>query len=244
MIRRAVRPALAFVMLLTALFAGATLTAGTAHADSCYTWGRTLSQGTSGSDVRQLQIRVSGYPGYGSVLAIDGQFGPATKAAVVRFQKAYGLTADGIAGPQTYSKIYALQDSDCTPAHFAYSELNRCNSSWSGGAVSASTARSNALRLMWQLEALRHALGDHPLTISSGFRSYSCNSAVGGASNSNHLYGRAADITGTPSLCSIDKEARYHGFREILGPGYPGHSTHAHLGNQSSRYWSASQCGI
>jgi zinc D-Ala-D-Ala carboxypeptidase len=194
--------------------------------------------------VTQLQIRVAGYPGYGAVLAIDGQYGPATKAAVTRFQQAYGLSADGIAGPQTYSRIYALQDADCTPAHFAYSELNRCNSSWSGGAVSAAAARSNALRLMWQLEALRHALGDHPINISSGFRSYSCNSAVGGASGSNHLSGRAADLTGTPSFCALDREARYHGFREILGPGYPGHSTHAHVGNQGSRFWSASQCGI
>ncbi|MCL2553784.1 MAG: D-Ala-D-Ala carboxypeptidase family metallohydrolase [Actinomycetia bacterium] len=244
MIRSVPRPLLTLVMLVAFLFAGATVTAGSAHADSCYSWGRTLSQGASGEDVRQLQIRVAGYPGYGSVLAIDGQFGPATKQAVVRFQQAYGLSADGIAGPQTFGKIYALQDADCTPIHFAYGELNRCNSTWAGGAVSAAVARSNALRLMWQLEALRHALGDRPINISSGFRSYACNSAVGGASSSNHLYGRAADITGTPSYCAIDLEARYHGFSEILGPGYPGHSTHAHLGDQGSRFWSASQCGI
>jgi zinc D-Ala-D-Ala carboxypeptidase len=244
MIRAVPRILVAFVMLLAALFAGATVTATSAHADTCYTWGRNLSQGASGSDVLQLQIRVAGYPGYGSVLALDGQFGPATKAAVVRFQQAYGLTADGIAGPQTYSKIYALQDADCTPIHFTYAEMNLCNSTWSGGPLSAAGARSNALRLMWQLEALRHALGDHPIDISSGFRSYSCNSAAGGASNSNHLYGRAADIIGTPSYCAIDREARYHGFSEILGPGYPGHSTHAHLGDQGSRFWSASQCGI
>jgi zinc D-Ala-D-Ala carboxypeptidase len=243
-IKRVVRPVVAFVMLLTAVFAGTTLTAGTAHADTCYTWGRTLSEGASGSDVTQLQIRVSGYPGYGAVLAVDGSFGPATKAAVVRFQQAYGLTADGIAGAQTFNKIYALQDGDCTPVHFSYAELNHCNSTWSGGAVSATTARANALLLMWQLEALRHALGDSPLTISSGFRSYSCNSAAGGSSTSNHLYGRAADITGSPSLCTIDKEARYHGFNEILGPGYPDHSDHAHVADQGSRFWSASQCGI
>jgi zinc D-Ala-D-Ala carboxypeptidase len=41
--------------------------------------------------------------------------------------------------------------------------------------VSASQARSNALRLMWQLEALRHALGDRRMTVSSGFRSLACN---------------------------------------------------------------------
>src|SRR4051794_37266848 len=84
-------------------------------ADACYTWGRTLSQGTSGDDVRQLQIRVAGSPGYGGVVSLDGAFGPATKAAVTRFQQAYGLAADGIAGPATFAKLYDLQDNDCTP---------------------------------------------------------------------------------------------------------------------------------
>ncbi|MFI0232697.1 D-Ala-D-Ala carboxypeptidase family metallohydrolase [Streptomyces sp. NPDC017086] len=244
MLRRALRTLLSLVMLASLAGLGATLTAGTAHADDCYTFPRTLSQGSSGEDVRQLQIRVAGYPGYGAVLAIDGEFGPGTKAAVTRFQQAYGLGADGVAGPATFSKIYVLQDSDCTPAHFTYAEMNRCNSDWSGGAVSAAAARANALQQMWKLEALRHALGDRPLTTSSGFRSYSCNNAVGGAATSNHLYGRGIDLVGSPSYCEIVKQARNHGFNEILGPGYPGHSTHAHLGSQNSRFWSASSCGI
>ena len=56
----------------------------------------------------------------------------------------------------------------------------------------------------------------------------------------------AADLgTGSgPSLCTMAQAARYAGFEEILGPGYPGHSDHTHLGNQGSRYWSASNCGI
>lgn len=245
MIRRAVRLLLSVVMLAAAALLGTVATAGPAQADSCYSWGRTLSQGMSGSDVRQLQIRVSGYPGYGNVLAIDGDYGPATAAAVTRFQSAYGLSADGVAGTQTFQKIYALQDGDCTPKHFAYSELNHCNSSWGGGAVSAGTAKSHALRTMWKLEALRHALGDDPIVITSGFRSYPCNSAVGGASASRHLYGDAADmVSHYHSFCSLAKQARYRGFRGILGPGFPGHSDHVHVDYRSSRYWSASQCGI
>ena len=233
--------AMAFAATLTVV-AG---TATTASADGCYTWGRTLSQGMTGEDVRQLQIRVSGYPGYGSAIALDGDFGPATKAAVTRFQQAYGLGADGIAGPATFSKIYALQDADCTPIHFTYAELNHCNTTWSGGAVSAATAKFNALVTMWKLEALRHALGDQPITVTSGFRSYSCNSAAGGASNSRHLYGDAADLGAGPhSLCTMAKEARYHGFRGILGPGYPDHNDHTHVDMRSSQYWSAPNCGI
>ncbi|MBJ6630736.1 D-Ala-D-Ala carboxypeptidase family metallohydrolase [Streptomyces griseoincarnatus] len=245
MLKRALRLVLSVVMLMAGLAAGSLATAGTAHADGCYTWNRTLSQGASGADVTQLQIRLSGYPGYGAVLAVDGQFGPATTAALKRFQSAYGLAADGVAGPNTFSKLYALQDDDCTPVHFDYSELNRCNSTWSGGAVSAATAKANALRTMWKLEALRHALGDQPIRVTSGFRSQSCNSAVGGASNSRHLYGDAADLgAGSHSLCTLAKQARNHGFNGILGPGYPGHNDHTHVDHRGSRFWSASTCGI
>ncbi|MGH3995225.1 MAG: D-Ala-D-Ala carboxypeptidase family metallohydrolase [Pseudonocardiaceae bacterium] len=240
------RPLLRIVLAL-ALVAGGLLfvsEANEARADGCFTWGRNLSQGASGEDVRQLQIRVSGYPGYGAHLAIDGAFGPATRAAVIRFQQAYGLGADGIAGPQTYSKIYALQDDDCTPIHFTYPEMNKCNSTWGGGAVSAAAARANALETMWHLEAMRHAMGDRPLSIASGFRSVACNNAVGGASNSQHLYGRAADLTGSPSFCALAQQARHHGFGGIFGPGYPGHSDHTHVDIRTSNSWSASQCGI
>ncbi|MFD3944335.1 D-Ala-D-Ala carboxypeptidase family metallohydrolase [Streptomyces sp. NPDC058579] len=244
MVRRMVRSLFATLLVVAAALTGTVATAGTAHADECYTWGRTLSSGMSGADVTQLQIRVAGYPGYGGVLATDGAYGPATQAAVTRFQQAYGLGADGVAGPATFAKLYALQDADCTPVHFTYAELNKCNGDFSGGAVSAATARSNALRAMWKLEALRHALGDVPISVSSGFRSHACNAAVGGASDSRHLYGDGIDLTGSPSLCTLAKQARNHGFNGILGPGYPGHGDHAHVDTRASRFWSASSCGI
>jgi zinc D-Ala-D-Ala carboxypeptidase len=150
--------------------------------------------------------------------------------------------ADGIAGPQTFNRLYALQDDDCTPANFSYAELNNCNSTWAGGAVAASTARFNALVSMWKLQAMRHALGDVNIAISSSFRSYACNSAVGGASNSRHLYGDAVDLVGSPSFCRLAQQARYHGFGQILGPGYPDHNDHTHVAAVGG--WSAPTCGI
>ncbi|MFB6398075.1 D-Ala-D-Ala carboxypeptidase family metallohydrolase [Polymorphospora lycopeni] len=243
MFRRASKMLAALVLTAAATLVGATVGASPAYADGCYTWGRTLQQGASGEDVRQLQIRVAGYPGYNAQLAIDGVFGPATRSAVIRFQQAYGLAADGVAGPNTFNRIYALQDNDCTPVNFSYAELNKCNSTWSGGAVSAATARANALVSMWKLQALRRALGDQPIRVTSGFRSYSCNSAVGGASNSRHLYGDAVDLGAGPhTLCRLAQQARYHGFRQILGPGYPGHNDHTHVAAVGG--WSAPSCGM
>lgn len=49
-------------------------------------------------------------------------------------------------------------------------------------------------RLATTLERVRQSLGDAPLIISSGYRSPSVNSAVGGAGGSAHLRGLAADF--------------------------------------------------
>jgi zinc D-Ala-D-Ala carboxypeptidase len=216
-----------------------------AAADACYTWSGTLSEGASGEAVRQLQIRVAGYPGSGSQLGIDGAYGPATKAAVSRFQSAYGLAADGVAGPATFNKIYELQDDDCSPVNFTYGELNNCNSDWSGGKVSAAAAKANALVTMWKLQAMRHAMGDKPIDVNGGFRSVACNSNVGGAANSRHLYGHAADLgAGSQGFCALALAARNHGFTEILGPGYPGHDDHTHVAGGDGRFWSAPSCGM
>ncbi|MDD4797311.1 MAG: peptidoglycan-binding protein [Eubacteriales bacterium] len=66
---------------------------------------RTLRQGSSGDDVKELQTILKKL-GYLSGTA-DGKFGAATKKAVIALQKARGLTADGVAGSNTFAKLYA-----------------------------------------------------------------------------------------------------------------------------------------
>lgn len=245
------RKRIGYVLAVLAIALGGTVAVeavapSTASADECYTWSRTLSSGMSGSDVRELQIRVAGWVASGENLAIDGQYGPATAAAVKRFQSGYGLSADGVAGTQTFNKIYQLQDADCTPIHFDHSEFNyNCGArNYNGGKVTAATARENMRRVMWQLEAMRHKLGDRPLVVTSGFRSVSCNSSVGGSSTSLHMYGQAADLglRSSPSQCQMWNSGKSAGFEELLGPGYPGHNDHVHVGNKASRFWSAPNC--
>jgi putative chitinase len=73
---------------------------------------RMLQRGSSGPDVVTLQIRLTerGFsPG-----ALDGDFGTATEAAVLAFQRGEGLLADGVVGPRTAAAL-ALEPGETVP---------------------------------------------------------------------------------------------------------------------------------
>jgi peptidoglycan hydrolase-like protein with peptidoglycan-binding domain len=62
-----------------------------------------LQEGAVGPEVKQLQERLQ-QQGF-NLGSIDGVFGAGTKAAVIAFQKAKGLYADGIVGDKTWTTI-------------------------------------------------------------------------------------------------------------------------------------------
>ncbi|MFF2328054.1 MULTISPECIES: peptidoglycan-binding protein [unclassified Streptomyces] len=62
-----------------------------------------LAQGDSGDAVKRLQRSLTA--ALGSTVGIDGSFGPATATAVRSYQTGRGLTADGIAGPNTWAAL-------------------------------------------------------------------------------------------------------------------------------------------
>ncbi|MFF0413783.1 D-Ala-D-Ala carboxypeptidase family metallohydrolase [Kitasatospora sp. NPDC004745] len=165
---------------------------------AAYGWSGNLGQGSSGAAVTELQIRVAGWAADSAsqtYVAVDGSFGPGTAAAVRRFQAAYGLSADGVAGPQTFGALNALEKSDGSTAHFNWSEFtSHDGAGFGGGNVGSGEVRENVRRTMYKLEALRKKAGDRSITVNSGFRSTSYNAQVGGAANSMHTYGVAADI--------------------------------------------------
>ena len=66
-----------------------------------------LQNGSSGDSVKWLQYALNLVNNAG--LKVDGQFGSGTQQAVVNFQRTNGLTADGIAGPATISKIVEVR---------------------------------------------------------------------------------------------------------------------------------------
>jgi len=70
-----------------------------------------LSQGARGNDVLELQFilnTIAAY--YNSVPMViqDGVFDARTRTAVMEFQKTFGLPQDGVVGPATWNKLYAV----------------------------------------------------------------------------------------------------------------------------------------
>lgn len=65
----------------------------------------TLIRGSTGSSVSQLQTALKTLGYYTG--AVDGNFGSGTLSAVLAFQKASGLKADGKAGTQTQARLYS-----------------------------------------------------------------------------------------------------------------------------------------
>jgi hypothetical protein len=141
--------------------------------------------------------------------ADDGVIGPNTVQAIARWQKEHGLDWDGKIGPRTRAALEAERNVDHTPdddhdggpseggvtsgaltAHFSLSEFASRD-----GAATPASAVSRLRGLAEQLEVLRAELGGNAVRVISGYRSPAHNRAVGGARNSQHLYGRAADIS-------------------------------------------------
>ena len=83
------------IILINLMIIAMLLNSGGAHALSKY--------GSTGSEVTQIQQRLQelGYdPG-----AADGIYGTRTKNAIICFQRDYGLSDDGIAGPKTLAAL-------------------------------------------------------------------------------------------------------------------------------------------
>ena len=74
--------------------------------------GTPLRRGSSGPNVVVIQVALNriaqNYPAIPKIPATDGIFGSRTEAAVIAFQRIFGLTPDGIVGPGTWYEIVRL----------------------------------------------------------------------------------------------------------------------------------------
>lgn len=151
---------------------------------------------------------------------IDGDFGTLSKTATKAFQKDFGLTADGICGTQTekaltHAVCYGMPVKKAEPAegwegikYFKKSEFAcKCGKHCNGYPADID------LKMVKYADAIRERIGK-PIPINSGLRCKTHNANVGGVSNSQHLYGTAADL-GCPAGATPSKMASIA--EEVMG---------------------------
>lgn len=106
---------------------------------------RLLSKGDTGSDVKTLQEALISLGYSCGKWGADGEFGAATKSAVIAFQTANNLAPDGIVGPKTVAAINALlPESGEEPETSANPEPAKPQIKVTGGSVYLRTLPSTA----------------------------------------------------------------------------------------------------
>lgn len=146
---------------------------------------------------------------------IDGIWGTLSKTATKAFQQDHGLKVDGIFGSNTEKAILAavakneIKMSTDTPTptadgwedikYFSRKEFACKCGNCGGFPVEPDFA------MVRIADAIRERLGV-PVGVNSGVRCKNHNAAVGGVSNSQHVYGTAADL-GKPSGVAVAEMA-------------------------------------
>jgi hypothetical protein len=80
----------------------------TTKTEVCTVEVKVLRKGAKGDNVKALQILLIGRGYSCGSYGADGSFGAATYNAVTAFQKAKGLSVDGICGPMTWNKLLGV----------------------------------------------------------------------------------------------------------------------------------------
>src|SRR5262249_33029383 len=122
--------------------------------------------------------------------------------------------------------------------HFTLQEMTYSNTAIQQGINNTpSSDQIKQLKALCELtlEGVRKLCGENPVIVSSGFRSPQLNAAVGGASNSAHMYGCAADITisgfGNPKqICQLVQQHLVPLRIDQLIWEYPAGSQWVHIG--------------
>lgn len=197
--------------------------------------GPTVKKGYSGRPVRQLEARLKKYgfnPG-----KVDGKFGKQTARAVRKFQRAFGLKADGVAGKKTWRMLGVKATGSVTaPGKRVTAYVNGRGfpitvTSAGGSEYMRSDAAKSFKRMV---EAARRA--GISLSATSGFRSMAEQRQLyqmwlNGTGNraappgfSNHQNGIAMDVGGVGAFGSaaynwLARNAGRFGFNNVEGRG-------------------------
>ena len=183
--------------------------------------------------VKQIQCLLA-YLGYYTG-QIDGQWGGMSTSACRAFQADYGLTADGICGTMTQKMLIGAiagtaakverpaeaeqEDTDKAQTgtfwddirYFTREEFRcQCNGKYCNGFPVEPEEK-----MVRTVDEIRHRLGIPIGIVTSGGSGVRCskhNAEVGGVYNSEHLYGRAADLHSSASPAKMKAVAE-----EVMG---------------------------
>ena len=174
---------------------GTSDSSSTTTGDSKHLGDRTLRQGMSGHDVRVLQsyLTIAGFSA-----TVDGGFGPATLKAVEAFQRAQGMTADGVV---TRSVELALRKVVASVEAKPATGTTRINSD------GTATAPAGAPASVQQAIAAANKIIDTSYCVGGGHGSwnsscYDCSGAVSFALHGAGLLDSSEDSTGLESFGS------------------------------------------
>ena len=137
----------------------------------------TLRYGDTGTQVKNLQNNLKKL-GYFKGEA-TGEFGNVTKQAVIKFQKAYSLTADGIAGSKTLAKISAAISGKTTNSGSSSSSSTSSGVTISGYSSANMELINSALTKLTSAQLEEIKLMARVIKREVGGKSYKCQLAVG-----------------------------------------------------------------
>lgn len=159
---------------------------------------------------------------------VDGIWGALSKTACRAFQEDFqGIQVDGMGRAETDKALrhavaydmFNVSDAVDVPGkkadfwdeiEFFTREEFKCKC---GGKYCKGYPNEPDERMVRIADAIRKRIGK-PITVNSGLRCKTHNANVGGVSNSQHLYGTAADL-GCPSVCTPSQMASIA--EEIMG---------------------------
>ena len=176
---------------------------------------------------KQALLAYLGY--YGGPL--DGLWGEKSQRAAIDFQRAYMDSPDGIFGDATEKRILDVISTGEKPVakdYFTTADKTSATADWwkdiryftraefkckCGGRYCDGYPAEIDMSMVKIADKIREKIGK-PITINSGLRCKTHNANVGGVSNSQHLYGTAADL-GRPIGCTPSQMASIA--EEIMG---------------------------